>query len=244
MSVWAVSMVRDEADIVERTVEHMLTQVDHVLIADNGSTDGTRDILGGLPVIVRDDPETAYYQSRKMSALAREAMENGAEWIVPFDADEVWVAYDGTVKDTLEALPDEAMICEAMVFDHVAVHDSLMSPWRRAEPLPLRKVAVRAHEGLVIHQGNHGVTFFGIEHPLRATGLAVHHFPYRTPEQMIRKARNGKKAYDATDLPKDIGAHWRGYGALSDDQLRDVFETYFFTRDPEADGLIRDRCPA
>jgi hypothetical protein len=42
MTVVAVSMVRDEEDIVGATVAHMRSQVDHVIVADNLSTDRTR----------------------------------------------------------------------------------------------------------------------------------------------------------------------------------------------------------
>ena len=246
--IWAVSMCKDEADVIEQIVAHMLGEVDVVLVADNGSTDGTREILESLPVVVKDDPDVGYYQSQKMTALAHEARAKGADWIVPFDADEIWRSADGPIKDALASLPPDAMICEAAVLDHVATDEEGLSPWRRPEQLPLRKVAVRAYDRLVIHQGNHGATFRGIGYPLRATGLLeVHHFPYRTLEQMISKARNGAAAYAATNLPEDIGAHWREYGRLSDEQIREVFYEYFHSADPEADGLVYDPvlpCPS
>ena len=37
-------MVKDEADIVRSVVTHALDECDFVIIADNGSTDGTREI--------------------------------------------------------------------------------------------------------------------------------------------------------------------------------------------------------
>ena len=43
-----VSMVRDEEDIIGATVRHLLGQVDAVLIADNRSIDGTRDVLADI----------------------------------------------------------------------------------------------------------------------------------------------------------------------------------------------------
>lgn len=240
----AVSMVRDEADIVERTVGWMASQVDHVIVANNGSRDGTRGILSTLGVEVLDDPEVGYYQSEKMSHLAQIALEQGAEWVVPFDADEFWVA-NGRIGDVLSGLPAEALVCEAAVLDHVANGSGPLSPWRRAEQLPLRKVAARARPGLQIHQGNHGATFPGVRYPLTVTGLLeVRHFPYRSPEQMIRKARNGAEAYAATDLPESVGKHWRDYGRLTDEQIAEVFFTYFHSADPESDGLVRDPCPA
>lgn len=239
--VAAVCMCKDEADIVAVTVGHMARQVDHVLVADNGSTDGTREILEGLGVEVIDDPEPGYFQSRKMTALAQRV---DADWVVPFDADEVWGAGDGRIADVLDELPVEAMIAEATVLDHVATDEPGLSPWRRSEILPLRKAAVRRHPDLTIAQGNHGATFGEMAHPLVATGaLSVHHFPHRSPEQMIRKARNGAAAYAATDLPEDLGAHWRQWGRLTDAQIREVFFEHYFSADPAADGLVYDPKP-
>lgn len=244
-------MVRDEADIIEFTVGRMLQQVARAIVADNGSTDGTREILDRLAercpaLTVLDDPETGYYQSRKMSALAERARDEGADWILPFDADEVWLTHTGErIADVLASLEPSVLVCEAPLFDHVATgHDpNLRNPlrrigWRRAEQAPLRKVAVRAIQGVTIHQGNHGATFPGIPHPPAVTNaLQVRHFPYRSAEQMIRKARNGAQAYAATDLPEDVGGHWRGYGRIlhehGEEALADVFRRYFWRAHPD-----------
>lgn len=42
MTTIAVTMVKNEQDIVGPIVEHMISQVDHVIVADNLSTDNTR----------------------------------------------------------------------------------------------------------------------------------------------------------------------------------------------------------
>jgi hypothetical protein len=113
--------------------------------------------------------------------------------------------------------------------------------WRRAVPAPLPKVAVRAVPGVVIHQGNHGATFPDSPvPPIIKHLLTIHHFPYRSPEQMIRKARNGAAAYAATDLPEEVGQHWRGYGRMSDEQITEAFHKWYWREDPtvpvEIDG--------
>jgi len=254
VSVFAIAMVRDEADVIASTVARMVAQVDQVLIADNGSADGTRGILEGLGVELIDDPEPGYYQSEKMSALAERAREAGAEWIVPFDADEVHCC-EGRIADRLVELPAEVLVSEAFLLDHVATAQDPEEPdpllrigWRRREPVPMRKVACRARAGMTIHQGNHAVDYPDLPHPPAVTNLVeVRHFPYRSAEQFIRKVRNGAAAYAAADLPEDAGAHWRGYGQIlaerGEDALAEVFREWFWSADPEGNGLVYDPCP-
>ena len=69
-SVWAISIVKDEVDVVEFAVRHQLGQgVDAVLIADNESTDGTLEVLHelarDLPIHVAVDSWPAYDQAVK-----------------------------------------------------------------------------------------------------------------------------------------------------------------------------------
>jgi hypothetical protein len=82
---WAVTMVRDEADIIEGTIRHMADEVDGVIVADNLSVDGTSKILAELAaelgIIVVADIEPAYHQAVKMTALATMASRyHGATW--------------------------------------------------------------------------------------------------------------------------------------------------------------------
>jgi glycosyltransferase involved in cell wall biosynthesis len=252
MTVIAVTMVKNEADIIAATVGQMLTQVDHVIVADNMSTDGTREVLDGLPVTIVEDHEVGYFQSRKMSRLAAEAAERGADWVVPFDADEWWYCPHGaTVGEWLMGMAPHVGVVTAELYDHVATAKDPVegSPvdrlgWRRISPTPLPKVACRPLVRVKIEQGNHDATFaVG-----RADGLVVRHFPYRSPEQFVSKARNGAAAYAATDLPADIGEHWRGYGAIAesdgDEACASIFREWFWSENPAKDEtLIFDPAP-
>lgn len=249
-NVWGIARVKDEADIIATTVRWMLTQVDFVLVQDNDSQDGTRDLLADLAdqagghLLVCDDLDVAYYQSRKMSALAAEAERMGARWVVPFDADEIWTAPNGHLGDWLRGLPADHRVAGAELFDHVVTgHDDehvddpvLRIGYRRELSGELPKVAARTSCPVTIHQGNHGASF---EHVNAMAGLVVHHYPYRSVEQFVRKVRNGAAAYAATDLPEDVGQHWRDYGRLSDAQLREVFDTWHSERH-DVSGLVWD----
>lgn len=202
-------MVKDESDIIRQTIEHMLTQVDYILVLDNMSTDGTREILdsmtkGFAPLQVFDDEEVGYHQARKITGTAHFAGEfQYARWIVPFDADERFSATDGTstVKEILERLRPKTMIAEAQWLTH--------NPNGTTTKERLPKVACRYSPNLVIDQGNH---FAHYGKPVeKAIGLLkVDHYPWRTPEQALRKIRNGIAAYRAApDLPEKYGTHWK-----------------------------------
>lgn len=255
-----VSMVRDEADIIEGFVRRMAAEADLLIVADNGSMDGTRDLLADLardlPLTVLDDPEVGYYQSRKMSALVAQATERGAEVVIPADADEVWYSPFGRIADVLAKHPFVSVFGAAL-YDHVATAEDPDEPdpvarlgWRRRESAPLPKVAVRPYPcvgSVTIHQGNHGATH-GLPVDQLDGLLVVRHFPYRSTEQFVRKVRNGVQAYAATNLPEHEGRHWRDYGRLLDaggpKAIDAVFRAWFYSADPWTDPtLIFDPVP-
>lgn len=255
MTTFAISMVRDETDIVEASIRRMATQVDALIVADNLSTDGTTEILyrlaDELPLEILHDDEPGFWQSQKMSALATAAYDAGATHIVPFDADEIWSHPDGRIADVLAASDAAVFSAELRNYYCTSLDDPAeMDPfkrmvWREYESPWLPKVAFRYEPGAVIHQGNHGVDL-----PTRRRvvgGLQVRHFPYRSPDQMLSKAKNGAAAYRATDLPMTEGAHWRSYGAIAenegDDALRKVWADHFWYRDPASSGLVFDPAP-
>jgi hypothetical protein len=95
---------------------------------------------------------------------------------------------------------------------------------------------------VTIDAGNHGAHYpDGIAIDL----LEVRHFPYRSPEQFVRKARNGAAAYAQTDLPFSTGQHWREYGRLieegGDEAGEAWFREHFWVYNPQQDpSLVYD----
>lgn len=107
MRLVAVSVVKNEADIIEAFIRHTLAWVDHHLIFDHDSTDGTREILqalqsAGLPLsLFRDDAPGHLQQARSNHLTRLAAQAHAADWILPLDADEF---LDGPSRAELEAV--------------------------------------------------------------------------------------------------------------------------------------------
>lgn len=250
-------MMKDEADVAYHVVSHLASEgIDLIIVADNMSTDGTRDELErakedvDCEVRIIEDNEPGYYQADKMTNLVHVAGQAGAQWVIPFDADEIWYFPGGTLAEAL--LGCDGGIIRSDLYNHfgTALDPDESNPftrmqWRQRQPGALVKVAVRWNENIKIHQGNHDAS--GWEGEVRG-GLELRHFPWRSWEHLLRKVRNGSKAYAATDLDKDMGAHWRNYATLIENNgeeefRKQVYEKYFWFFSPLDEGLLLDPAP-
>jgi hypothetical protein len=228
-SVWAVSIVKNEADIIGLALDHMLEQgVDHILIADNLSSDGTRELLESRAsadsrVHLAFDSEPRFFQAAKMTRLAQVAALAGADWIIPFDADEFWYAEGRAVADYLRLAQANAL--RTLIFNAVATtRDG--QPARSttflvdSAPHYDEKVAFRAHPLARLEMGNHRVGRVGPA----AVGLRLAHVPYRGVEQMRRKFLDGNEALRETGDHAGLAAQWRQGAGLDADEVAEAWE--------------------
>ena len=274
----AVAMVKDEADIIPTVICHMMTQVDFIVVANNMSTDATPKILddlcaefptdhgrldwdqpAGSRLLVVYDDDPAYEQSRKMTHLAHHAHDYfGADWIVPFDADEIWYSpFHDTISEALDAVGPQWLVVPCALYDHVATADDpeifdepdpvARLGWRRITKTAMPKVACRWREDLTIKMGNHGASYAGGP-TIFDEVLVARHFPNRSVDQLVRKVRNGAAAYKLTNFHESVGAHWREWGQLLDQSgpsaIEDLFNEWYWSDDPGTDPtLIYDPAP-
>jgi glycosyltransferase involved in cell wall biosynthesis/predicted O-methyltransferase YrrM len=113
-------IVRNEADILRlNLLHHLHAGIDRLLVVDNGSSDGTRQILdefaaGGRVAVAHFDGP--FRQAELTTALAQEAYLQGADWVLPIDADEFWYAPVGDLRSVLERSGAGALCVEVVNF--------------------------------------------------------------------------------------------------------------------------------
>lgn len=177
MKIVAVTRILDEADIAEAFVRHTARHVGHHVLLDNGSRDGTREILAdlqreGLPVTVFGTGSVAFSEEAALTWLFREAAAaHGADWVMFLDADEFVddrAAPGGLAAllagwDGAEVPPLQVLVALA---DYVAiVHDVAAQAcvprriqWRADRSGNLKTIVStrRGTDGITVDAGGHG----------------------------------------------------------------------------------------
>jgi glycosyltransferase involved in cell wall biosynthesis len=260
MRLVAVSIVKNEADIIEAFVRHTRTLVDHHLIFDHDSTDGTREILAalvreGLPVSLFTDGALGNLQQARSNALTRRAVgEFEADWVLPLDADEFLVAPDRTALEA--ALGDPGATAPATLplanyypteQDDASVSSPVLRLQHRASLAnSSRKVivprALAADAGVVAGKGSH-VLYRGEaalpDRPLPA-GFHLAHFALRSlGQQVLRVVTAELQKLGRGQAHAGLDVHYRlGFQLLAEHP--DRFEHMLYSR---AKDLTRDPVP-
>ena len=141
MKIIGITMVRDEADVIRLSVRHHLALgLDRVLVVDNGSSDDTPRLLEqmrhGDDRIEWSADAGPYHQAEILTALAREAVRQGADWVLPFDADEFWWIRGGDLRAVLAGSPTGTLRAPVVNFVQrrdqlVPAEDALLTMTRR-----------------------------------------------------------------------------------------------------------------
>ncbi len=212
MNIRTICWARNECDILEAFVRHH-AQFSDVIVVLHRCRDNSAEILQslkneGVPVTYSTDERLAHEQSDVLTNLMQHAFRDGADWVLPLDADEFLI---GDIQSALQNTGEDAQVLRAAWKGYVPVPEN-----NQSEKNILRRITHRrAHEHPQWYKmliplavsgkierlccGNHQVLErTGREIVATDSPLTIAHFPVRSPKQMARKIFGGWLAYCAT----------------------------------------------
>ena len=242
MKVWAITTIANEESIIGYTLSHLFSQgIDGVIVGLHNSTDMTEHIVmemkdrGRNITIIRLD-FAAFYQSRMVTELANLAHSYGADWVLPFDADELFYSEDKSlsltdaIRRTLHSVIGVPLINHyATDRDVVSPNPFIAHPWRHVDLNPLAKMIVRFDPSMTIDNGNHRI--LRGEDPMRAEAeaISVRHFTAIDADRWVVKTIANATALEAgADIPEGVGAHVRLYKKHADVAGRDALKAFYY----------------
>jgi len=226
-------LCRNEADIIREHITYHLRQgVDFIIATDNGSIDGTYEILKGFEqtgrLLLLRKSEYIHDQSLWVTQMANIAMYDlNADWIIHSDADEFWMPahYDLGTYFNQCPLPSSVLSVQRFNFlpPSVDIREDLHLPFHQlqvyreftsfnshGQTLP-PKICHRSLPSVLISPGNHTLFSLDREYPsMSVSDLEILHFPCRSLRQFTTKIRYGAEALISnTNLPVNVGSTWR-----------------------------------
>lgn len=200
MRIATLSKIKNEADIIESFVRYHGKIADAMYFVENGSTDGTLEILcelrkEGYPIVIFDERESEFDELMFINKYAQIILEQQLfDWLVPIDADEFLYAGDKNPReylrewnaDTVYLVNWRTYLWNAESYDsHVFVPDCF-GEYRHEKYETYTKVIVPGRyyqeKGLMISKGNHKAEGIDVK-TIKEEHIKFAHYPIRSEEQ-------------------------------------------------------------
>jgi hypothetical protein len=221
----ALLVVRDEVDIIERSLDHFSSWADAVYVFDTGSVDGTWQVIQSVaaetPAVHAVDREPVWFSLPKVRSYlfhrVRGNFEDG-DWFLRVDADE---RHHVSPRDFVKHhMSSREMTAWRQYYDFRLTEDEL-SGWKaeRAQPIEDRRRYFTIEKGWSEPRlFQYRPTMKWPAHasfPLK-TGIAarkrlpIRHYPHRDPVQMAKRyaLRSIQVRNKDGETDKTLDHHW------------------------------------
>lgn len=205
---------------IHEPIMHLHEQgIDRCIVSVPADDLTTRNLASDAGAWTYDQPGP-FRQDEEMTRLAHLAMDRGATWIVPFDADEYWIdpLRVSTVADVLHAQPEHVTRIYAAMF-------TMLDHERKCpDQKPFGKVAFRPHPDMRLFWGQHDIHLpDGVaEHGL----LEVRELQYRDRAHWDAKIDKARRLFATGAVPTEFGGHMRALCDASPEELDTLWRIY------------------
>ncbi len=231
-------VVKDEADVITASLLDACRWSDKIIIIDNGSTDGTWEIIQQLsqahhqiiPWLRYEGPFHIGLRAKAFRAFRHE-MTRHDWWNVRLDADEF---YPDDVRAFLSSVPSRYKMVKKESTDYILTEEDCQSisftgDFKHDRSMITHSLPVHRQERRFMR---HSPLLCWLDkwrypHPwgrVYTSPIRVEHYQYRSPEQMAKRFHNRRQAKQdgCGSFSHEKGAKWEDY-VISNKQLADRF---------------------
>lgn len=229
-------LVRDEYDIIAQNINfHLRFGIENFVVSDNGSTDGTRDILAefkrqlGKSIIILDESASPYHQATLVSRMIEVAkQEFRPRWIISSDADEFWYPASGRYDSEMDGKKN---ILNCYWHNFLPRSDASWQDFTDIGEMPgyhggMSKLLCLAWGLHGMYTGNHNSRSIP-SIAVRSENIRVYHYPVRTYKQFERKVVQGYRAAVQASFLESAAWHWGTYHReWENGRLPEIYEEF------------------
>jgi len=229
-TVVCLTPVKNEGWILERFLKCASLWADHIIIADQGSIDNSREIALQFPkVFLIENTSTEFNEPERQQLLIEAAREKipGSRLLMALDADEIPTANFMDSPEWQTAL--QAPMGTVLRLPKVALRPDMSSYWVELESAPFGFVDDGSpHQGEKIHSTR--VPMPDLAPSIYGHDVKVMHYQYANWERMQSKQRwyqCWEKLNRPENRPSRIYRRYHHMYNISSDQLYSIPENWF-----------------
>jgi glycosyltransferase involved in cell wall biosynthesis len=227
MKIHAMTLIKNESDIVAQSLTAAAGWCDHIYVFDNGSVDGTWEIVNELagkhPQIIPFKQEDKPFADALRAEIfnAYRHLSKDGDWWLTLDADELYV---GDPREFLEHIPSRYNVAWSATLTYVFT-DRDAERYRAGEAsygddIPVREKCryylndwaearfFRYSERLTWEQADGGRPRRTLRTWDYRHRIPVQHFPYRSPQQIEKRASTCRPAIERGAFRHEAIADW------------------------------------